>query len=141
MLCKKCSNIHLQPLGDCEVIKRSPEMLLEKHETDDDALFYFHHPSRVALERSAEAGCHFCAMMFDRLFGDARTGSTTRFEGRFVWDGVLFHHVPTAKWSFYVNGGFGILVSCGRLEIEVAPVGEITGILTLWYLFYASLGS
>jgi hypothetical protein len=50
-------------------------------------VYYFHHENKSALESSAEDGCHFCGMIWARLFGSGAhfSGSVKSFAGEQVY--------------------------------------------------------
>lgn len=68
MLCEKCSNIHFRRLRECPEIIKEPSRLTGVDEREN-AVYYFHHKSKDALQKSSENGCHFCAMLVNGLFG------------------------------------------------------------------------
>ena len=70
MLCDKCSSVHFKRIEDCAPIQREPARLESPKESfgGSDAVFYFHHDSKDALQASAENGCHFCEMLCRYLF-------------------------------------------------------------------------
>jgi hypothetical protein len=104
MLCEKCSNIHFRRLADCELIKQEPDRLhtKETHYDISRFVFYFHHESKDALRESSEDGCHFCAMLLDRLFG--RGCSTSAAKYAFARGEVVFSRTIVERWINGENG-------------------------------------
>lgn len=104
MLCEKCSNIHFRRLEDCDLIKQEPERLLTTGpERVSDYLFYFHQPNKHALEKSSDNGCHFCAMILNRLFGDGRNFEK-REEWSFTHGEVILRRDIVEKWINRIDG-------------------------------------
>lgn len=71
MLCEKCSNVHFRPLEECDRIKSETDRPRPVDvERLSNYVVYYHHESKDALRKSSENGCHFCAMLLDRLRGE-----------------------------------------------------------------------
>jgi hypothetical protein len=69
MLCDKCSNIHFRRLQKCDLPEyRLPEEYRDRSHDQGSSVYYFHHEDKWALEASADNGCHFCGMIWGRLF-------------------------------------------------------------------------
>jgi len=75
MLCPKCCNIHFKRIEDCEAIQQKPEWVKRLREDKiwgggpRGSVINVHHKSQRDLKSSADRGCHFCAMLWGRLFG------------------------------------------------------------------------
>jgi hypothetical protein len=104
MLCEKCSNVHFRRLADCELIKQEPDRLHTKDTVYNVTcpVFYFHHESKDALRESSEDGCHFCAMLLDRLFGQGCSTSAAKYA--FARGEVLFRRSVAERWINDKNG-------------------------------------
>lgn len=66
MLCEKCSSIHFKHVEECELIIQEPERLAMRKDDDWERtsnLYYIHSKDRGCLEKTADQGCHFCAML------------------------------------------------------------------------------
>jgi len=74
MLCPKCCNIHFKRIKDYEAIQQKPE-LVKRLQKDKrwtglrGSVINVHHKNQRDLKSSADQGCHFCAMLWGRLFG------------------------------------------------------------------------
>jgi hypothetical protein len=111
MLCSKCSNIHFQKVVDAD----SPVLRDLQERFSEDVVCYVHHESLEALRKSNADGCHFCAMLLDRLTG---RGSDDDFTSDVVY---LYKYLP----HVHVNEWFGI--RCGGREVHGYSLGETFG--------------
>jgi hypothetical protein len=88
MLCEKCSQIHFRRLQKCGLSElRLPEKVLDKSHDQDSSVYYFHFEVKWALKASGEDGCHFCGMIWERLFAAPffRHYSPKSFAGKYVY--------------------------------------------------------
>lgn len=133
MLCEKCSNIHFRRLTDCELVKQEPDRLIveDTHYNLARPVFYFHHKSKNALQASSEDGCHLCAMLLDRLFGQG--GSTSAAEYAFARGEVIFRRSVVDRWIDRENGfedwntGDWIYVQCEDRNTTFTCHGDYPG--------------
>lgn len=96
MLCKRCSNIHFRRLAECDLFNEEPDWL-PLADNRSGSVFYILHRSKDALRDSSESGCHFCAMILDRLFGE---GGHSGFRSREIWarGEVVFRRTLVDNW-------------------------------------------
>src|ERR1700744_2253190 len=64
---------------------------------------FSHHRDKCALEQSAETGCHFCAMMFEALFGPLG-GSGCLPAYQFARGEVILRREVVQEWLRKENG-------------------------------------
>jgi hypothetical protein len=68
MLCHKCRDIHFKRIEDCPTVKLYADDPRNGYFKEEPYLFYLHSTDRICLKNSADAGCHFCIMIYYRLF-------------------------------------------------------------------------
>jgi hypothetical protein len=134
MLCEKCSNIHFRRLAECDLIKQEPDRLLARETAYNTSgcVFYIHHKSKDALRNSSENGCHFCAMLLDRLFG--KYGSSNNV-GRYAFarGEVILRRSVIERWINEENGfeewntKDWVYVQCEDRNISSTSHGEYSG--------------
>jgi hypothetical protein len=134
MLCEKCSNIHFCRLADCDLIKQEPDRLLEKETAYNlsGCVFYIHHKSKDALQNSNNNGCHFCAMLLDRLFGEHGSSKSSP-KYAFARGEVILRRSVVKRWTNRENGfeqwntGDWIYVQCEDRNITSQCHGDYSG--------------
>jgi hypothetical protein len=135
MLCDKCSNIHFKRSEDCDLIKQEPERLKDK---DDYAIsgcvFYIHHRDRQELEKSADKSCHFCGMLWGRLFVDPEgSGVLHPSSYSFARRKVILRRSIVESWIEKESGlegwnkGDWIYINCGDRNATTTSVHEQSG--------------
>ncbi|KAI2777652.1 hypothetical protein F4815DRAFT_281195 [Daldinia loculata] len=135
MLCDVCRNIHFRSPRKCG-LKKKRVMKKDIHFDFDLDLFYIHHKSRIVLKQSMDLGCHFCAMLWDRLFGFGHTrfATMTREFDEDVFPGgeVIFRREsrysatwPMENWNIddwiYIYCGRSMVVTTSRSSPSESP--------------------
>lgn len=120
-LCEKCSNIRFTEIRELDISRTST------------SVFYFHHASKEALFTSAQHGCHFCAMLWQRLFRtlpgfQANTSRADQTVKTVIFRKLTFPEQWADPDKFVSwNRNDCIYISCEDQEVIADCVKEISG--------------